>query len=104
MWKNIWCRVSTRTRSRGSSDARREPLMLKRVTVYLSFVRFSHSGFALPFALAGALLAARLTPVTWPVIGWILVAMVAPRAAAMGFNRLVDAGRDPLNPTTAAGE
>jgi 4-hydroxybenzoate polyprenyltransferase len=78
--------------------------MLKRVTVYLSFVRFGHSVFALPFALAGALLAARRTPVTWPVIGWILVAMVAARSAAMGFNRLVDARWDALNPRTAARE
>jgi 4-hydroxybenzoate polyprenyltransferase len=78
--------------------------MLKRVTVYLSFVRFSHSVFALPFALAGALLAARHTPVAWPVIGWILIAMVAARSAAMGFNRLVDARWDALNPRTAARE
>jgi 4-hydroxybenzoate polyprenyltransferase len=78
--------------------------MLKRMAVYLSFVRFSHSVFALPFALAGALLAARHTPITWPVIGWILVAMVAARSAAMGFNRLVDARWDALNPRTAARE
>jgi 4-hydroxybenzoate polyprenyltransferase len=67
-------------------------------------VRFSHSVFALPFALAGALLAARHTPITWPVVGWILVAMVAARSAAMGFNRLVDARWDALNPRTAARE
>jgi 4-hydroxybenzoate polyprenyltransferase len=78
--------------------------MVKRLSVYFSFVRFSHSVFALPFALAGALLAARQTPITWPVIGWILVAMVAARSAAMGFNRLVDARWDALNPRTAARE
>src|SRR4051794_24269675 len=78
--------------------------MLRRLSVYLSFVRFSHSVFALPFALAGALLAARHTPITWPVVGWILVAMVAARSAAMGFNRLVDARWDALNPRTAARE
>jgi 4-hydroxybenzoate polyprenyltransferase len=78
--------------------------MLRRLSVYLSFVRFSHSVFALPFALAGALLAARHTPITWPVIGWILVAMGAARSAAMGFNRLVDARWDALNPRTAARE
>src|SRR5437868_5873397 len=65
--------------------------LMHRVAVYLSFVRFSHSVFALPFALAGALLASRRVPVTWPVVGWILVAMIAARSAAMGFNRLVDA-------------
>ena len=75
--------------------------MFKRIAVYLSFVRFSHSVFALPFALAGALLAARHQPVSWTTVGWILVAMVAARSAAMGFNRLVDARLDALNPRTA---
>ncbi len=75
--------------------------MLSRLRVYLAFVRFSHSVFALPFALAGALLAARHATVTWPIVGWILVAMVAARSAAMGFNRLVDARLDALNPRTA---
>jgi 4-hydroxybenzoate polyprenyltransferase len=75
--------------------------MLSRVRVYLSFVRFSHSVFALPFALAGALLAARRVDVTLSSVGWILVAMVAARSAAMGFNRLVDARIDALNPRTA---
>ena len=67
--------------------------MFTRVGVYLSFVRVSHSVFALPFALAGAILAARHATVTWPAIGWILV--------AMGFNRLADARLDALNPRTA---
>jgi 4-hydroxybenzoate polyprenyltransferase len=75
--------------------------MIDRVRTYLSFVRFSHSVFALPFALSGALLAARHAPVGWPVVGWILVAMVAARSAAMGFNRLADARFDALNPRTA---
>ena len=75
--------------------------MLQRVSVYLSFVRFSHSVFALPFALAGALLAARHVVVAPASVGWILVAMVGARSAAMGFNRLVDARIDALNPRTA---
>jgi 4-hydroxybenzoate polyprenyltransferase len=75
--------------------------MLTRLRTYLSFVRFSHSVFALPFALAGALLAARHVGVTWATVGWIVVAMVAARSAAMGFNRLVDARFDALNPRTA---
>jgi 4-hydroxybenzoate polyprenyltransferase len=78
--------------------------MLSRVRVYLSFVRFSHSVFALPFALAGALLAARHVKVTLSSFGWILMAMVAARSAAMGFNRLVDARIDALNPRTASRE
>jgi 4-hydroxybenzoate polyprenyltransferase len=75
--------------------------VLKRIGVYLSFVRFSHSVFALPFALAGALLAARHVTLTPAVVAWILVAMVSARSAAMGFNRLVDARLDALNPRTA---
>ena len=85
--------------------------MLKRLSVYASFVRVSHSVFALPFALAGALLAAQrrqLSDASYSLTGdgagpllWILVAMVAARSAAMGFNRLADARTDALNPRTA---
>ncbi|MGE0450008.1 MAG: UbiA-like polyprenyltransferase [Vicinamibacterales bacterium] len=78
--------------------------MIARLRIYLSFVRFSHSVFALPFALAGALLAAQHTPITARAVAWILVAMVAARSAAMGFNRLVDARFDALNPRTAGRE
>jgi 4-hydroxybenzoate polyprenyltransferase len=76
-------------------------LNMNRIRVYLSFVRFSHSVFALPFALAGVLLAARRVPITIANLGWIMVAMIAARSAAMGFNRLVDARLDALNPRTA---
>jgi 4-hydroxybenzoate polyprenyltransferase len=75
--------------------------MIERARTYLSFVRFSHSVFALPFALAGALLAAARSPITWLKVGWILLAMASARSAAMGFNRLVDARFDRLNPRTA---
>ena len=75
--------------------------MLSRLSTYASFVRVSHSVFALPFALAGALLAAQHTAATWGTIGWILAAMVAARSAAMAFNRLADARMDALNPRTA---
>ena len=78
--------------------------MIARVRTYLSFVRFSHSVFALPFALTGALLASREHPLTWTGIAWIVVCMVAARSAAMGFNRLVDARHDALNPRTAMRE
>jgi 4-hydroxybenzoate polyprenyltransferase len=77
---------------------------VKRIATYLSFVRFSHSIFALPFALTGALLASRHQPVSWRQVLWIVVAMVAARSAAMGFNRLVDARFDALNPRTASRE
>jgi 4-hydroxybenzoate polyprenyltransferase len=78
--------------------------MLKRAAVYLSFVRFSHSVFALPFALTGALLASRAHPVTWRHISWIVVCMVTARSAAMGFIRLVDARFDAANPRTSSRE
>jgi 4-hydroxybenzoate polyprenyltransferase len=79
-----------------------------RLSTYLSFVRFSHSVFALPFALTGALLAIQQAPATsrhiaWRVF-WIVIAMVAARSAAMGFNRLVDAQYDARNPRTAMRE
>jgi 4-hydroxybenzoate polyprenyltransferase len=78
--------------------------MMNRLRTYASFVRFSHSAFALPFALVGALLASRYVPVTVGRVGWVVAAMVAARSAAMGFNRLVDARHDALNPRTAARE
>jgi 4-hydroxybenzoate polyprenyltransferase len=78
--------------------------MIARLRTYLSFVRFSHSIFALPFALTGALLAAREHTITWQRIAWIVAAMVAARSAAMGFNRLVDARLDAKNPRTAMRE
>ena len=60
--------------------------------------------FALPFALTGALLAWRVAPFEWRQILWVIVAMVSARSAAMGFNRLVDARMDALNPRTAMRE
>ena len=82
---------------------------MSRLRTYFSFVRFSHSVFALPFALTGALLALhRVHDWTGATIarrlGWIVVAMVAARSAAMGFNRLADASHDALNPRTAMRE
>ena len=78
--------------------------MIERMRTYLSFVRFSHSVFALPFALTGALLASRHHTVTWRHVAWIVVCMVTARSAAMGFNRLVDARFDAANPRTASRE
>ncbi len=78
--------------------------MFARLRIYASFVRMSHSVFALPFALTGAILAARVTPLTVERVLWIIAAMVSARSAAMGFNRLVDARHDALNPRTALRE
>ncbi|PYR56470.1 MAG: hypothetical protein DMF85_16475, partial [Acidobacteria bacterium] len=83
-----------------------EPQTPNRLWTYLSFVRFSHSVFALPFALTGALLALHRNA-SWTTsyvasrVLWVVVAMVAARSAAMGFNRVVDARLDGLNPRTA---
>jgi 4-hydroxybenzoate polyprenyltransferase len=78
--------------------------LLDLVRTYASFVRVSHSVFALPFALVGALLAAAERPVPWTRVLWIVAAMVTARSAAMAFNRLVDARFDALNPRTAQRE
>jgi len=67
-----------------------------------SFVRFSHTVFALPFALAAMLVAAREDRgwPGWRVFGLILAAMVGARTCAMAFNRIVDRKFDALNPRT----
>ena len=62
-------------------------------------IKWEHSIFALPFALCGAMLAARGVPSTRHLI-WIVVAMVSARSAAMSFNRLADAAIDSANPRT----
>jgi 4-hydroxybenzoate polyprenyltransferase len=77
---------------------------MRKIVTYLSFVRFSHSVFALPFALTGALLAWREQPFSWWQVFWIVVCMISARSAAMAFNRLVDAKTDRLNPRTAMRE
>jgi 4-hydroxybenzoate polyprenyltransferase len=77
-----------------------------RIRTVLEMIKFEHSVFALPFALIGALLAARAThqpPRGWPTlrqIVWIIVAMVAARSAAMTLNRIVDLRYDRENPRT----
>jgi len=74
---------------------------VRLLKTYASFIRVSHSVFALPFALVGALLAAAERPVEPIRILWIVLAMVTARSAAMAFNRIVDARWDALNPRTA---
>ena len=73
---------------------------LKAIAVYGRMIKFSHSVFALPFAFSGALLAATYTGITPAQIGWIALAMVGARSAAMGFNRLIDRHLDAANPRT----
>jgi 4-hydroxybenzoate polyprenyltransferase len=80
--------------------------MASRIKIVLAMIKFEHSIFALPFALTGALLAARAThqpPRGWPSLRqilWIIVAMVAARSAAMTMNRIADLRYDRENPRT----
>ncbi len=78
----------------------------RQIPEILEAIKFQHSIFALPFALTGALLGARGSGLEMPELAgrlvWIIVAMVAARSAAMGFNRLADASIDARNPRTAA--
>jgi len=78
--------------------------MSNRIRIVLEMIKFEHSVFALPFALTGALLAARFTSHGWPTwkqLLWIVVAMVAARSAAMTINRIADLRYDKENPRTA---
>jgi len=70
---------------------------------YLELIRFSHTVFALPFALLAAVLAwqERAAPLRWQEVVGILLCMVFARSAAMAFNRLVDRDVDARNPRTA---
>ncbi len=77
---------------------------INRLRTVLEMIKFEHSIFALPFALTGALLAARFTSHGWPTwkqLLWIVVAMVAARSAAMTINRIADLRYDKENPRTA---
>ena len=67
-------------------QARRAVAQLRTV---LEMIKFEHTLFALPFALLGMVLAAEGWP-SWPTVGWIVVAMIGARSAAMAFNRLAD--------------
>ena len=77
---------------------------LGKLKTVLEMIKFEHSVFALPFALTGAVLAVRESGLPWAAtagkFGWIVLAMVAARSAAMAFNRVVDADIDALNPRT----
>jgi 4-hydroxybenzoate polyprenyltransferase len=74
-----------------------------RIVALLSAIKFSHTIFALPFALLSAFLASGGLPPA-PTLGWILLAMVGARSAAMSFNRLADRELDSKNPRTSSRE
>ena len=73
--------------------------VLQNLRVTLEMIKWEHSIFALPFALCGAMLAARGFPAPHQLI-WIMIAMIAARSAAMAFNRLADSAIDGANPRT----
>jgi 4-hydroxybenzoate polyprenyltransferase len=75
--------------------------LLRNARITLEMIKWEHSVFALPFALCGAMLAARGVPTLHQLL-WIVVAMVSARSAAMAFNRLADASLDAANPRTQA--
>lgn len=77
----------------------RQPLAV-RTSAFLSTIKFEHSIFALPFAVATAFMVADGVP-DWATAAWLLLAMVALRTFAMGANRLIDAEIDIRNPRTA---
>ena len=79
-------------------------MILQRLKTYGQLVRFSHTVFALPFAMASVALAWPRHPVTPRSLIWIIVAMVSARTAAMAFNRLADRKFDALNPRTKSWE
>ncbi len=82
----------------------KSPTLKSKIADYGSLVRFSHTVFALPFALSSVALAWPRHPVTLRMLLWILVAMVSARTAAMSFNRLADRKFDALNPRTRGWE
>ena len=89
--------VSTDANRDDGSDAELNPL--RRLQLFLDTIKFEHSIFALPFAVAAAFMVAEGWP-DWIQFGWVIVAMVTLRTFAMAANRLVDAEIDRLNPRT----
>jgi len=78
--------------------------ILSKAVVYSRMIKFSHTIFALPFALSAMVLVQRAKPLDLATVFWIIVAMVGARSAAMGFNRIADAAIDAKNPRTALRE
>ncbi|OGU14527.1 MAG: 4-hydroxybenzoate octaprenyltransferase [Geobacteraceae bacterium GWC2_53_11] len=74
--------------------------IMTKIGIFLEMIKFTHTIFALPFALTGALMAANGLP-SVRQIAWIILAMVGARTAAMAMNRLIDADIDARNPRTA---
>ena len=78
--------------------------ILSKAVVYSRMIKFSHTIFALPFALSAMVLVQKAKPLDFATVFWIIIAMVGARSAAMGFNRIADAAIDARNPRTAVRE
>jgi 4-hydroxybenzoate polyprenyltransferase len=80
--------------------------MIVRIQHYLSLIKFSHTVFALPFAIVGFLLGVQANKAWpgWDVFGFVLLCMVFARTAAMAFNRYIDRKFDARNARTASRE
>jgi len=77
--------------------------MSKKITAYFSLIKFSHTIFAMPFALIGAILGyenGHYEKIPWELFGFVVLCMFFARSAAMSFNRYADAKIDSLNPRT----
>src|SRR2546430_14322218 len=73
--------------------------VIGKLSATFEMIKVQHSLFALPWAFVAAFYAANGLP-AWGKLGWILLAMVAARSAAMAFNRAADAKLDAENPRT----
>lgn len=78
--------------------------LLEQFLAYGKTIKFSHTIFALPFALSAIALAHRHHPISITHLFWILIAMIGARSSAMGFNRIADARFDTKNPRTSKRE
>jgi len=81
-----------------------ETILKNKILIYGRMIKFSHTIFALPFAFAAIVMAWREHTPNYADLLWILLAMVAARSAAMGFNRIVDATIDAKNARTSIRE
>ncbi len=92
--------VHSRMRTDLGAGSRMVLRPFNRLRIFFETIKFEHSIFALPFAVASAFLAYEGWP-DWMLLAWVIVAMVSLRTFAMAANRLVDAEIDRRNPRTA---
>ncbi len=92
-----------RLEQKGNASGAKVGGLLAKAVLYLKMIKFSHSVFALPFALTAAFIAARGVP-QGKTLFWVVMAMVSARTTAMGLNRIIDRKIDRENPRTAGRE